>query len=365
MGHLLMVLIGIAMTVIMQSSSASVTTTLAALHSQSINFEQAASLVIGCAVGTTVTGALAAIGASTAAKRTALAHVLFNLATGLLALILLPVFLWLLSLLQEYFGLAAGAVSLAAFHTFFIGTGVLLFFPFINRFARWIERILPSVGSNLTAYLDKSLLNLPVVALEATKRGLSRTFIELLILILHKQGEAKTNNYKSVYTSVDINQSLFAIQEFFSKIPALNGDEDFLKMRESTLHALDHIQRLEAGLGAKLAIDKLQDNDHVSTMLLICKDSLKIALKHIPTSDNNTVWVSEVHKKSLELRELRLKARPILLKETADGKGRPSDSLEILDLMRWIDGVGYHCWRACNYLALEDRKMQIEEHVLN
>jgi phosphate:Na+ symporter len=106
-GHLLAMIIGIAMTVIMQSSSAAVATTLTALHTGAINFDQAASLVIGAAVGTTVTGALAAIGGSVPAKRTALAHVLFNLATGLIAVVLLPVFLWGIGWAQEHAGLDA------------------------------------------------------------------------------------------------------------------------------------------------------------------------------------------------------------------------------------------------------------------
>lgn len=69
------------------------TTTLTALHTGAVSFDQAAAVVIGAAIGTTVTGALAAIGGSVPAKRTALAHVLFNLATGLIA-VLLPAFLW-------------------------------------------------------------------------------------------------------------------------------------------------------------------------------------------------------------------------------------------------------------------------------
>src|SRR5690606_2724677 len=71
LGHAVVVLIGIALTVVMQSSSAAIATTLTALAAGAINFEQASSLVIGAAIGTTVTGALAAIGAGVPAKRTA------------------------------------------------------------------------------------------------------------------------------------------------------------------------------------------------------------------------------------------------------------------------------------------------------
>ncbi|MCD8482962.1 MAG: Na/Pi symporter [Verrucomicrobia bacterium] len=106
-GHLLAMLLGIALTVLMQSSSAAIATTLTALHTGAINFEQAASLVIGAAVGTTITGVLAAIGGSTSAKRTACAHVTFNLSTGIIAILILPVFLRLIFWAQEHLGLEA------------------------------------------------------------------------------------------------------------------------------------------------------------------------------------------------------------------------------------------------------------------
>lgn len=90
--HLLTILIGLAMTAIMQSSSAAMATTLTALHTNAINFEQAAYLVIGSSIGTTSTGVMATIGASVSTKRTALAHILFNISTGIIAVILLPIF---------------------------------------------------------------------------------------------------------------------------------------------------------------------------------------------------------------------------------------------------------------------------------
>ncbi|TVP80051.1 MAG: Na/Pi cotransporter family protein, partial [Puniceicoccaceae bacterium] len=187
-GHLALLAVGVAMTVVMQSSSAAVATTLAALHAGAIDFEQAASLVIGQAIGTTVTAAIAAIGATTAAKRTALAHILFNAATGLIALVLLPVFLALVTRLTAAFEGTPGAVSLAAFHTLFIGFGVVLFLPFTSQFARLIERILPEKGFSSTRYLDRSLLQIPPVALAAASRSLGLIAGETLSLVEARAG---------------------------------------------------------------------------------------------------------------------------------------------------------------------------------
>src|SRR5690606_7299794 len=77
--RLLLVVIGIVMTIVMQSSGAAVAATLTALHSGAIGLEQAAALVVGQNIGTTATAAIAAVGASVPARRTATAHILFNL----------------------------------------------------------------------------------------------------------------------------------------------------------------------------------------------------------------------------------------------------------------------------------------------
>ena len=82
---------------------------------------------MGAAIGTTLTGALVSIGGTIYAKRTALAYVLFNAVAGLLAILLLPAFLWMIAWLGTHLGLDPGATSLAAFHTLFIAVGVVLF----------------------------------------------------------------------------------------------------------------------------------------------------------------------------------------------------------------------------------------------
>ena len=81
--------IGIVMTVVMQSSSAAAATTLVALDAGSLTFVQGCAMVVGQAVGTAGTTALAGIGGSIAVRRAALAHVLYSLITGIVAMVFL------------------------------------------------------------------------------------------------------------------------------------------------------------------------------------------------------------------------------------------------------------------------------------
>src|SRR5690606_23875524 len=99
------------------------------------------------------------------ARRTALAHIIFNLASGIIALLCLPLLLAIITYLQQTIALAPGAISLATFHTLFILLGVILVLPFNRTFARWIERLLPELEPSLTRHLGDALLQVPAIAL--------------------------------------------------------------------------------------------------------------------------------------------------------------------------------------------------------
>lgn len=348
LGHLLMMVIGVVMTVIMQSSSAAMATTLTALHTNSINFEQASSLVIGAAVGTTVTGALAAIGASVPARRTALAHVLFNLSAGLIAVALLPAFLWGIQFAQEHFGLEPGAMSLAAFHTAFIAFGVVIFLPFVYPFARFIERILPDKDPPFTRHLDNSLLNVPAVALEATRRALSDAACELLNAIRQQLADPELEQVE--LRAAQIKEALDAIQEFLTRVPPVAEDQPMSASRVAQIHAFDHLARLRAHLHPPRALKQVMGQPRLEPAIRRTRALLETAEAGLDGRLKED-WVEEVQRQSFELARERRRERPSVLAETGTGAWDPKEALNVLDAMRWLDRVGYHAWRISNYLG--------------
>ncbi len=349
-GHLLAMIIGVVMTVIMQSSSAAVATTLTALHAGAINFDQAASLVIGAAVGTTVTGALAAIGGSVPAKRTALAHVSFNLATGLIAVVLLPVFLWGIGLAQKHAGLDAGAMSLAAFHTLFIAVGVAIFLPFVHRFSRAIERVLPDRGPALTRHLDDTVLQTPAVALEATRRALRETAAETFRALRGALGEPAEG---TAPLESQLRQALDRLQEFFPKIPSIAEDEPLSQSRVAQMHAMDHLTRLQTRLSPPASVRRVLDEPRLEAALKLARAILEQGGAGLRggAPDN---WLPPLEQEASDLVELRRNERPMILQQTAGGASTPARALDLLDAMRWLDRLGYHTSRICHYLGSED-----------
>lgn len=174
---LLRVLTGAALTIMMQSSSAALVLALTAAQGGLLTVDAAAAVVIGANIGTTATALIAAIGATPNARRAAAAHVLFNVLTGIVALLLLPWMLALLSLVRAWMELdEAPALALAMFHTLFNVLGVVLIWPVASRLTRFLEQRFRSAEEDEARprYLDRNVLAVPALALEALDHEVGR-----------------------------------------------------------------------------------------------------------------------------------------------------------------------------------------------
>lgn len=348
LGHLFMMLVGIVLTVVMQSSSAAVATTLTALHSGAISFEQASSLVIGASIGTTVTGALAALGGNVPAQRTALAQILFTLGTGLLAVSLLPWFLWGLAVAQQRHWLDSSAVSLAAFHTAFTLLGVVIFLPWVRRYAAFIEHLLPDRGPQLTRHLDRTLLHTPPIALEAARRALKETTGELCVVLNHQLRRQATAQDDQRYELVV--QALEQIKEFSQQIPANSDHQSISQRRLELLHAMDHLLRLQSRYHPPRGIQQMLTDPRLQPSVELARQTLELASVGL-RADDDLLWLRTVETFSHRLSALRHADRPQILRDTASGDWSPNSALMLLDAMRWNERIAYHTWRACFYLV--------------
>lgn len=165
--------IGVVMTIIMQSSSAAAATTLVALNAGSLTFEQGCAMIVGQSIGTTAAAALMMIGGGLAVRRAALAHILFGLIVGVLAIL----FLAPLTAAADWVGARLddpdGVLSLAAFSSIFKLAGVVAFFPLVDRFARLIVRITGPGSESAVSRLDSAVAEAGgTIALEAAWRAI-------------------------------------------------------------------------------------------------------------------------------------------------------------------------------------------------
>jgi len=238
MGTLVQVLTGILLTVVMQSSSASLTIALTAAQGGLLSAQGAAAVVIGANVGTTVTALIAAIGATPNSKRVASAHILFNILTGIVALALLPWMVSAIGTVGKAMALdAAPAAKIALFHTSFNLLGVVLIWPVADRMARYLETLFRKTEDDEARprYLDKNIASVPALALEALEREVLRIGTIALQMIREAMvGGIRHEMVRHQHVVSKLNQ---AVTEFISRVNQAG-------MSQESAQRLPHILRV-------------------------------------------------------------------------------------------------------------------------
>ena len=182
--YILFMIIGTVLTILIQSSSATMALTLVMCANGWIGYDIAASMVLGENVGTTITANLAAMVANTTAKRAAFAHFLFNLFGVMWVLAIFPLFLGWVARLSIYLGIGdpfnnvgSVPVALSLFHTCFNVANVLILIWFIKVIAKLVTRIIKSKESADDAFTLKhikiGLLSTPDASLFQAKQEIS------------------------------------------------------------------------------------------------------------------------------------------------------------------------------------------------
>lgn len=214
---LVYLLIGMVVTAIIQSSSAMMVITLSALSVNAISLETAMFIVIGSNIGTTSTLLLGAIKGTPAKKQLASGHVLFNVVTGVIAVILISPLSWLMT---DILGIKDPIIAVVTFHTIFNLLGILLFLPFIGKFAQFLENRFVQTSSQ-TRYISKVPPEIPAAAVPALINE-SLDFIRLVINLNSSLLETKKNEFsvKSVIRVISAQSYL----EKYEELKQLEGE---------------------------------------------------------------------------------------------------------------------------------------------
>lgn len=342
--RLLLVLLGALITMLMQSSSAAVATTLTALAAGTISIEQAAALVIGQNMGTTINAGIAAIGASIPAKRTALVHIVFNIGTGLIAFFLLPWFIYVVEIFTEHWLGNDHALFLAAFHTSFNILGAAIFLPLTKQLTTFVELCIKETKPSLTRNLNKGLITVPSLALDTVKN-----ILQECTLITLQNAASRLRGEESETPLIYLNEVLMANHEmaaFIAKLPSVERKD--LAQLNAILHALDHVNQcaVEASkpelLDACIRIPELHTrSEHLAKLFLLGAQAL---------SDDGPPYPKSVAEQLSEAIQYSSDARPAILQSTLDKSLALEDALFALSAQRQLERLTLHAVRALHYL---------------
>ncbi|MDN3651179.1 Na/Pi symporter [Thalassotalea ponticola] len=348
LGRLKLVLIGIAITLVTQSSSAGVATAITALYAGAINFNQAAALVIGMDVGTTITALMVTIGGSVAVKRTGYSHVVYNILTAIGALILLTPFTYLYELLFPDQLQRNGEIALVAFHTVFNALGVLLILPFTRHFAALMKRLVGREQKSFTQSLETAFLAHPDVALTAAKSAVIPQFVELLRYLHWLLGDRRSQ------VTGEFGQLEIALDRTHEYVDLIHIDKrekpDWFTL-VSLIHLLDHMQRLHERCYDKNVMSLQQSGQHVlysSVAELVY--SIELMLNSIESGDFYQSY-RQIRDCDNYLKPSLEQYRQDIVQRIANGEITVPEATQSLDSARALQRLLHNLHRASYYIA--------------
>lgn len=351
-GRLLLVAIGIGITLLTQSSSAGVATALTAVFTGTITFPQAAALVIGMDVGTTVTAALATLGGSVETRRTGYSHVIYNLLTGLGAFLLLTPYTITWESLAPGALQAHAELALVGFHTLFNLLGVLLILPFAPLFARMMMRLVKDVPPN-ERQLAPLLLKEPAVALDAAGRLATKLTRDSFRLVAQQLGppegpseeDTSAAAFRRVRTGVD------QVQNYVDSIHLLPEQAKDWARLNALIHLLDHLQRLLDRCEEEVErVRILRQVDFLRKTAELASEVLTQVLDRIDHQDwQSAAELSTSHASGFDSEAELLRAG--IMGDMASGQLEIPEGTAQLEAVRWLRRGLAHSARITAYLA--------------
>lgn len=191
-GVFLFVFIGIVLTVIMQSSNASLLVAITILAAGQMSYENALGFAIGSNIGSTVMAIIGSIGTNIAGKRLAAAHLLFNSITALVAVVFLQQMIFVVREFCSVVGIANDdyILQLTAFHTLFNIVGIVLMMPFIGKMVYFLEKFIVDKKAKEyePMYINDSIVSYPDTAIEALRNEMEHLYDNCFLVLTYSLG---------------------------------------------------------------------------------------------------------------------------------------------------------------------------------
>jgi phosphate:Na+ symporter len=280
-----------------------------------------------------------------------------------------------------------GETLLAAYHTAYNVVGVAVLLPVINKFTRFVERILPERSSPLMVCLDPSALATPIVAVEAVRRTVARALAAVCgsveaALGAGSGGEA-TRPPKDGASVTEAADALSRAQAFISDDSGPPDSEDEQRRLTRTLHALDHASRLAetAGNAAAFLIVKSGQDDLRAVEL--CAEAMRDATtiarevakrpadngRAAPIESRQSIigamfdshttstkqQLPHLEQSVTALKELEDTHRNATLTAVATGALTADEAMARVDAVRNLATLAFHAWRSAANLVGRDK----------
>ena len=376
--HLLGILIGAILTMIVQSSSATIGITIALAISGILSFEASIALILGENIGTTITANLAAIGTNLAARRTALAHFLFNSLGVCYMLAFFPFFLQLVSSItpgdadfviqtQEQAARMGGAIGdkpfiarhIANTHTMFNIINTIIFLPLVGLLAKLSTLVIRGSDEEMEfhlKYLDNRVLNTPPIALAQARsetRRMARIAQEMVVDTLHFLQDNDVKRIPGLEKKEDLTDVLQKeITDFLVALSQQSITEETSKEVASMMHMVNDIERVgdhcenlwtlsQRKLDQKIVFSEVALNE-IADISELTRNFLGVIVNALEEKDTGVF--DEAHRLEDAIDDLEEKLRNNHIRRLNTGECTVNSGLIFIDMLHNFEKIGDHTY---------------------
>lgn len=358
---------GTGLTLVLQSSSATIGILQELYAHGSIALEGALPVLFGNNIGTTITAVLAAIGTSVAAKRTAGAHVIFNLIGTILVMFVLYPFTDLIIYLGSLLNLNP-EMQIAFAHGLFNITNVLIQMWFINQIAALVSKIVPSQEADAKyqgTSLDQTLIqSSPAMALNQAKVEINQmgqlVLEEFQEMFSYYKKQDENSKKKTMELEEVVNRTDIEITEYLMLLSnvelPLHNTGDHVVMMDVTKYLErigDHCESIlknirEASVAAKnnkknldsTEIEKVFYDDDLMSLFKLVQQNIEDTI--LAYNEDSYSLAGRVIKREKEVNQLEHAIREKYIQRLNKGVGIPSDGILFVDIVSNLERISDH-----------------------
>ena len=379
---LIFLVFGTVLTLVLQSSSATMALTLIMLNLGWLPFEMAAAMVLGENIGTTITANIAAAVANTNAKRAALAHTLFNLFGVVWALALFKPFTSLVGLIIEAMGYPnpmeiihdttkslGGDASISALyglsmlHTLFntFNTCILIWFvPQIAKIVTWAIKSKSEQDEDAVhlKYIDAGPMGTAELAIEQAKNetihfaNILRNELGYIKSAIHATTEADFEFYRGKLVKYEeISDRIeYEIATFLNSLPQDSISEKTRAQSKALFKIIGEMESLgDSGEAMSRILSRRNEHgkrftdksvEKIDQMLQLLDNAYAVMIANLEKGFDGTPDLRLAVEAEVELNELRNRLREEEIRNIEEGKESYTSSVYYIDLISEIERMG-------------------------
>lgn len=364
--------IGFIFTALIHSSSAMAAIVITLAHKNVLSWDFSAALIIGSNIGSTVDSIMASFGARANAKRTTLVHVLFNIATSVIALIFLHPLLALVDFIVPGEVMENMTYHIAMLHTMFNIIGTVLFLPFTKQIASLTEKLIKN-DTEVTyenyefPFSEKIGREMPESCVLAVQKEMSvfadivvQIFDELQVGFMRRDKNFVDENVPKLKILEDYTDKMHEeLTNYLMRCNRLNISENsqknltiMVQICEDLEALADHCYTvamlLKKSVEKELPFDQ-EDMDALIPYVELARQLLYLVYKHIGKHLNKDQFEFA---KELEdtIDEERSSLKKVARKRLETGANVKAELL-YLDIVRQIEKMGDNCFSIAENLA--------------